>query len=212
MIVQAAAGGVGLKSVEYVHWLCARAIGSAGRPHKHVPLRGIGVGALCSSRDGAAFATGVTWLATARRGHGTLNSLSLDFIACSFAALCEGGAHEEIGKRSIWTAERQRAAAPHAAYCAIALDSDMSDDPAWMNGVLRCLASRADGGVVTSLPLQAFDMETQAELAFRTLQVRCPHAPKRPRPMRQHHRCTACAHVFIRFLLHRPGATRARSC
>ena len=40
-----------------------------------------------------------------------------------------------------------------------------------MHGVLRVLGARGGAKAVTSLPLQSFDMATQHELAFRTLQV-----------------------------------------
>ena len=102
MVVQAAAGGVGLKAVEYAQWLHASTVGTAGKPHKHAQLRAMGVDALCSSRDGAALTTGVTRHMAATRSHAVLNSLSLDFITASFASLGEGGAFEEIGKRGIW--------------------------------------------------------------------------------------------------------------
>lgn len=66
-VLQAAAGGVGLKSVEYAQWLSADTFGTAGRPHKHAPLRGLDVTALCSSRDGSAFGVGAAKLLRARR-------------------------------------------------------------------------------------------------------------------------------------------------
>ena len=59
VLLHAAAGGVGLVGVEYFHWLRTRVLGTAGRPHKHALLRNSGVAALCSSRDGGAFAAGV---------------------------------------------------------------------------------------------------------------------------------------------------------
>lgn len=58
ILVQAAAGGVGLKAIEYVQWLHAAPIGTAGRPHKHAQLRGTGIAASISSRDGVAHAFG----------------------------------------------------------------------------------------------------------------------------------------------------------
>ena len=170
MVVQAAAGGVGLKAVEYAQWLHARVVGTAGRPHKHAQLRASGALALCSSRDSAAFATGTTRLLDAGRSHTVLNSLSLDFISASFATLGERGAFEEIGKRGIWTSDRRHASAPLTMYCAIALDADMELDPLWMRSVLALLAARAGAAAATSLPLQCFDMATQHELAFRRLQ------------------------------------------
>jgi NADPH:quinone reductase-like Zn-dependent oxidoreductase/3-oxoacyl-(acyl-carrier-protein) synthase len=170
MIVQAAAGGVGLKAVEYVQWLGASPVGTAGRPHKLAQLRATGVVALCSSRDGAALTMGVTRHLAASRSQAVLNSLSLDFIAASFASLCEGGAFEEIGKRGIWASGRHCASSTTTSYCAIALDVDMALNPSWMGAVLALLAARARADALTSLPLRSFDMEAQHELAFRTLQ------------------------------------------
>ncbi|MDC0525426.1 KR domain-containing protein [bacterium] len=124
----------------------------------------------CSSRDGVAFAVGATRLLNATRVHAVLNSLSLDFIAASFAALSEGGAFEEIGKRGIWASDRKFASALSIFYCAIALDIDLTLDPLWMRSLLGLLAARVGAGATTSLPLQSFDMRAQHELAFRTLQ------------------------------------------
>ena len=108
MIVQAAAGGVGLKAVEYAQWLHAFLLGTAGRPYKHRQLHATGVNILCSSRDGAAFAAGGAQQSKGTRWHTVLNSLSLDFIATSVASLGEGGAFEEIGKRGIWASAQMR--------------------------------------------------------------------------------------------------------
>ena len=46
----------------------------------------------------------------------------------------------------------------------------MSQDMTWMHRVLGLLAARADTGMFEGLPLQRFEMATQHELAFRTLQ------------------------------------------
>lgn len=170
IIVQAAAGGVGLKAVEYAHWLLSSVVGTAGRPFKHYELRVAGVDALSSSRNSAAFAFGAMRLKCGERSHAVLNSLSLDFISVPLALLSEAGAFEEIGKRSIWASERHRSAFPATSYCAVALDTDMSCDPAWMHGVLELLSARADIHALQSLPLESFLLESQYELAFRALQ------------------------------------------
>ena len=66
-------------------------------------------------REGAAFAAGSTRLLGGGRSHAVLNSLSLDLLAASFAALGEGGAFEEIGKRGVWSSARHAASAPTTA-------------------------------------------------------------------------------------------------
>ena len=170
IIAQAAAGGVGLKAVEYAHWLSGRVVGTAGRPHKHALVCAMNVRALCSSRDGAAFVFGTTRLLTGGRSHAVFNSLSLDFIAASFASLGQHGAFEEIGKRGVWSSERHLASVLATTYCAIALDTDKAVNPRWIHGVLGLLAARTGSGSVHSLPFDSFDMEVQHELAFRTMQ------------------------------------------
>ncbi|MGB1607205.1 MAG: hypothetical protein ACPIOQ_81520, partial [Promethearchaeia archaeon] len=69
IMVQAAAGGVGLKAVEYAHWLLSSVVGTAGRPFKHHELRVAGVDALSSSRNSAAFAFGAMRLKCGERSH-----------------------------------------------------------------------------------------------------------------------------------------------
>ena len=170
IVIQAAAGGVGLKAVEYAQWLLVPIMGTAGQPHKHGQLRTAGVRVLSSSRNGAAFALGAARFAASNRLHAVLNSLSLDFIVASFMTLGEGGAFEEIGKRGIWASERRAASAPLTVYCAVALDADMGHTPAWMHSALLLVSVRANAAVVTSLPLHSFDMHEQHELAFRNLQ------------------------------------------
>ena len=88
ILVQAAAGGVGLKACEYSRWLSCSSVGTAGRPQKHRFLALAGVGRACSSRDGAAFTIGVSRLG--RRLHEAINSLSYDFISGGMAALGQG--------------------------------------------------------------------------------------------------------------------------
>ena len=91
-------------------------------------------------------------------------------MSVSFAVLGEGGAFQEIGKRSVWSLARHRECFPLTSYCTIALDADMSHNLVWMHSVLCLLADRSSSGAVASLQLVAFDMERQYELAFRTLQ------------------------------------------
>eukprot|EP00966_Prymnesium_polylepis_P294612 6803343-Prymnesium_polylepis.1 len=60
VVVQAAAGGVGIKAIEYAHWVRAEVIGTAGALYKHTQLHGLKPEWLCSSRNGTAFAQGAT--------------------------------------------------------------------------------------------------------------------------------------------------------
>ena len=100
-LLHAGAGGVGLAALEYGRLLGSRIMANAGRSFKHAYLRRLGLARMLSSRDGAAFALGAARLLGARRLHLALNSLSADFIACSFALLRQG----RLAVRD-WEAER----------------------------------------------------------------------------------------------------------
>ena len=171
LLLQAAAGGVGLSAVEYVNVLGGNIVGTAGRPCKHRQLRMLELGELCSSRQGSAFAVGSARLLDRRRARLVLNSLSIDFISVSFASLDEVGGFVELGKLGVWSRQLYGASAPRIAFHVIALDTDVEQDAAWMHGLLTQLSARAQAGVVSPLPMRSFDMETQAVLAFRTLQA-----------------------------------------
>ena len=109
IVVQAAAGGVGLKAVEYAQWLRASCSWARRGGRTSTPSCARRASARCAARATAPplrFGACARLLAAAR-SHAVLNSLSLDFIAASFASLGEGGAFEEIGKRGIWASDRQ---------------------------------------------------------------------------------------------------------
>eukprot|EP00964_Phaeocystis_antarctica_P065447 scaffold39498_cov67-Phaeocystis_antarctica.AAC.1 len=170
VLLQAAAGGVGLVAVAYAHWLRVGVSGTAGRPQKHRPLRLQRIGRLCSSRDAGAFSCGAARAHCGGRLQLVLNSLSGDFVAVSAALLGEGGALMEIGKRGAWSSERAGASGGAFSYEALALDTEMERDPAWMQGVLSQLSRHLVHGTVQPLPLRAFDLEQRWEAAFRLLQ------------------------------------------
>jgi len=170
-VLHAATGGVGLAAIEYVHWLGGDVLATAGRPEKHRLLRTLGIGPLCSSRDGSAFARAAACLLGGARIHLVLNSLSSDFPSASVALLGEAGRFEEIGKRNVWAKHRMHASVGGTVtYDIIAIDSATKQDPAWMQTVLRRLASRAACGVLHGLPMHTFELRRQLEAAFRLLQ------------------------------------------
>ena len=190
-LLHAGAGGVGLAAQEYCHFIGNCAMGSVGRPHKHFYLHRMGLaGHTLSSRDGGAFALGASRLLGSCRLRFSLNSLSEDFIACSFALLRQCGCLCEIGKRAVWSYERHEAACANN-FTMIALDSTIEQTPWWMCGTLRVLSARADDFVLHGLPMKLFDLEKNVLAAFRTLQggtntgkvvVRIPRtAPTPPR-------------------------------
>ena len=170
LVIQAAAGGVGLKTVEYAYWAGVSVLGTAGSAHKHAQLRSITVDKLASSRISAAFSCGSARLLDCMRSHSVLNSLSFDFTSISIGFLGETSAFNEIGMRNVWTSARYHMTSSHSIYSVVANDKDWEREPVWMHRVLLLLSSYSSHGIVTSLPLCSFDMETQMELAFRMLQ------------------------------------------
>ena len=169
MVIQAAAGGVGLKAVEYVHWLGSRGLGTAGQPRKHRHMHSTGIARLLSSREGVAFAFGASKVLGGDRVHAVLNSLSADFIAASSSLLGEGGSFDEVGKRMIWSVERHVASRPDVRCSAIAFDADTARDLGWANGLFRLLSCRVDAGAAAALELHSHALQPRWEMAFRTL-------------------------------------------
>ena len=95
-------------------------------------------------RDGSAFALGASRLLGAARLRFTLNSLSADFIACSFALLGEDGCLCEIGSKDIWSgtfAQLGEPLSPYVQYIVFSLETVLEQTPAWMNDVLRLLVA-----------------------------------------------------------------------
>ena len=105
-LLHAAAGGIGLVSIEYLSWLGASAVATVGQVGKHRLVHDLGITARCSSRDAAAFGMGMSRLLAGGRAHGACNSLIDDFIPATVAGLREDGSLQELGKRAAWSAPR----------------------------------------------------------------------------------------------------------
>ena len=84
-LLHAAVGGVGLVATAYLRWLRAGVIATAGHAGKHTILRSLDVLVSCSSRQGEAFAIGLSTQLVSTRLRGVCNSLSNDFIGVSLA-------------------------------------------------------------------------------------------------------------------------------
>ena len=103
VLVQAAAGGVGLAAVQAIQAAGAIPLATAGSPAKRALLRSLGVQHLGSSRD-TTLADG---FAVEGGAHVVLNTLtSSGMVAASLAAVSSGGRFVEISKRDIWSAAR----------------------------------------------------------------------------------------------------------
>ena len=158
-LLHAAAGGVGLVSVEYCGWLRVDMIATAGSSHKHSVLRSLEVNRSCSSRDGPSFAHGIAKQMAALRLDGACNSLIDDFSSAAIATLKEGSTFVEIGKRAAWSLKRF-GSATRGSTRLVTLDmaSAVADRMSWFHGLLLTLASRLQDKVVSSLPLTSFSI------------------------------------------------------
>ena len=73
---------------------------------------------------------------------------------------------------SVWSHSRAAASCEgNVVLRALAIDEDLLNGPAWMQGLLCILASRVAIGSVQALPLARFHMWRSYELAFRLMQV-----------------------------------------
>ena len=169
-LLHTTAGGVGLVSLEYAWHIGAAVHATAGGCSKHVVLRRMGQGLIDSSRSGAAFAYGASRRMHAERLKMALNSLSGDLTTASVALQGEATNFVEIGKRGVWSQQRVRCCEAALSLSVLAIDDDLSNEPAWMQCHLTTLSKRAFSGCAHALPLAIFHAWSSYESAFRLLQ------------------------------------------
>ena len=154
VLVQAAAGGVGLAAVQAVHAAGAEVVATAGSVYKRSLLRSLGVEHLASSRDFEF----VDVAESVGGAHVVLNTLtSTGFVAGSLASLQCGGRFVEISKRDIWSGARVAQERPDVAYSLVAVDF-MSE--AALNAALTRVAAVAATGALKPLPLVGHDLSS----------------------------------------------------
>lgn len=119
VLVHAAAGGVGMSTVQAASDMGARVVCTAGSPGKRALLRGRwGARAAVSSRE-----TSFTEALAFSPPTVVLNSLtSPGFVGASLAGMAQGGRFVEIGKRGIHAAQRVARERPDVLYSVVALD------------------------------------------------------------------------------------------
>ena len=165
VLINSAAGGVGIAAVHIAHWLGATVVGTAGSEEKRAYLRSIGVAHVFDSRA-------VSFQEALRDGGGrgtldvVLNSLSDDFIPASLDALAAHGRFVEIGKRGIWSEDAVRARRPDVSYTVFDLSELPSDVSAGLGTMLRDVLALVDRGVLPPLPTTPFALSECVD-AFR---------------------------------------------
>eukprot|EP00964_Phaeocystis_antarctica_P006945 scaffold3752_cov88-Phaeocystis_antarctica.AAC.1 len=178
VLLHSATGGIGLVALEQLRRCGARVLATAGSAAKHATLRRLGVAALASSREAAAFATGAGAQLRGGRVTAVLSALSKDFTSASFGLLSEAGAFLEIGKLGVWSVARTAASAATADFVAVEIDDGcrncpgVNNEPLWMQAQLGRLAQQVDAGAVRPLPHATFSFcEGELRAALRLLQA-----------------------------------------
>ena len=148
VMVHAAAGGVGLASVQVLREMGAVVVATAGGPTKRALLRSLGVAHVGGSRD-TVF---VEELAVGGSGVDViLNTLtSPGLVSSALALLSHGGRMVEISKRDIWHASRAAQERPDLSFGMVAIDFLPGAE---VQKAMSRVASGAASGALSPLPV-----------------------------------------------------------
>ena len=148
VMVHAAAGGVGLASIQVLREMGAVIVSTAGGPTKRALLRSLGVAHVAGSRDTvfvedlSAGGCGVDVI---------LNTLtSPGLVSSALALLSHGGRMVEISKRDIWHASRAFQERPDLSFGMVAVDFLPGAE---VQRAMSRVASGAASGALTPLPV-----------------------------------------------------------
>lgn len=164
VLVHAAAGGVGLATIELARRAGADVVATAGSDHKRRYLRELGITDVGDSRS-VAF----TDVVRARGGGGVdvvINSLTGELLTTSFEVLAPGGRFVELGKQEVLTDCEARDLRDGVTYHTVPLAEDLLDRPADVAPTLRELVHAVGSGELRTLPVQQFPL-ADASAAFR---------------------------------------------
>jgi NADPH:quinone reductase-like Zn-dependent oxidoreductase/acyl carrier protein len=169
VLIQAAAGGVGLAAIQIARLRGAEIFATAGHPEKRQYLRALGVEHVFDSRS-LAF---VDEVLTVTRGEGVdvvLNSLAGKFIPASLGLLRSEGRFIEIGKRDL-QADTPLGLAPflrNLTFAAFDLGRLIDERPPAGALMLDALMDRFARGELRPLPTDVVAFES-AEIGFRRM-------------------------------------------
>ena len=169
VLIQAAAGGVGLAAVQIAQHLGAEIFATAGSPEKRAFLHSLGLRHVMDSRS-LAFADEVRAFTAGRGVDVVLNSLSGEAIAKGIDCLAPRGRFLEIGKRDLFqnTKLGLRPFRNNLAFFAIDLAQILRDSPGSIQAMLREMLEHFAAGRLRPLPMRCFAL-AQAPEAFRTM-------------------------------------------
>jgi myxalamid-type polyketide synthase MxaB len=167
VLIQAAAGGVGLAAVQLARRAGAEIFGTAGSAAKRQYLveQGVAEDHLLNSRT-TEFAEQILARTAGQGVRIVLNSLAGEFIPKGLSIVQPDGHFLEIGKADLWDAKRVAEVNPQARYTTIALDQMVIERPTFVGQMLRELLPLFERGDLKPLCLREFPID-QSESAFR---------------------------------------------
>ena len=169
ILIQSAAGGVGLAAVQYARRVGAEIFATASEP-KHEYLRSLGIEHIGTSRDSEVFAAEMAGMVGERGVDVVLNSLTTGkYVERAVELLAPGGRFIELGKRNIWSAEDMAERRPDVQYETYSFNELIPEEPERLVPMLRDLATQAEEGVVRPLPMTVFEMRKDLVGAFQWL-------------------------------------------
>ncbi len=136
VLIQAAAGGVGLAAVRMALQAGANVYATAGTPEKRKILNAMGVTCVSDSRS-QRFVDDFSVALNGHRFDIVLNSLSGDFVRNSLQLLKPDGAFIEIGKIGIWDTKEVERQFPGVRYHPFDLAELSREQPEWIGSMLR---------------------------------------------------------------------------
>jgi len=164
ILIQAAAGGVGLAAVQWAQRVGATVFATAS-PGKWDVLKALGVEHVMNSRT-LDFADEILRLTNGEGVDVVLNSLNGDFIPKNLAVVAPQGRFVEIGKIGIWTREQVQAVRPDVTYLPFDLLEVSQREPDRITTMLEALMPEFQAGTLKPLPHTTFPIEEVA-IAFR---------------------------------------------
>ncbi len=167
LLIQAAAGGVGLSALQIARQVGARVFATAGTPEKRDLLRRLGVEHIMDSRS-TAFAEEIKEITGGRGVDIILNSLAGEAIPKGISCLAPYGRFLELGKRDIYQNSKLGlwAFRRNVSFFAIDLSRLVAERPAEVRDLLETVARHAESGDYRPLPQRQFSIG-RARDAFR---------------------------------------------